>query len=383
MAAATLPFGLVEHPKTRSAAPRDRWFWLAGVGRTMIGFGLLLLAFVAYQLWGTGLQHARSQDRLANRFTELSSSVAPPTGSTTPPVTRPTNIPTNAPTDSGSTDTNTVPGSPGAADETVTIGPGDPIGVIDIPAIGVREFVVAGVASADLRRGPGHFPTTPFPGESGNASIAGHRSTYGEPFADLDDLSVGDEIVMEMLGGGRYVYRIDSTRIVEATAVDVVLTTEPDVARLTLTTCHPRWSAAQRLVVSGVLDVTASSETGAQPITVSEDDRDLGVDPVNDEVPPETSDDPRSTDEIADAFGAGWFSDPAAWPHVIAWGLAVLAVGLGIWWLGRRLVARRRRRGRRWPGVARVAALAIGAVPFLLSLYFAFENLSRLLPPDL
>ena len=65
---------------------------------------------------------------------------------------------------------------------------GEAIARIEIPAIGVDDIVVAGVDSGDLKKGPGHFPTTPLPGQLGNSAIAGHRTTYGQPFFDVDKL---------------------------------------------------------------------------------------------------------------------------------------------------------------------------------------------------
>ena len=66
---------------------------------------------------------------------------------------------------------------------------------LEIPRIGVDEIVVAGVGVDDLHKGPGHYPDTPLPGERGNVAIAGHRTTYGAPFHDIDELQPGDEVV--------------------------------------------------------------------------------------------------------------------------------------------------------------------------------------------
>ena len=110
---------------------------------------------------------------------------------------------------------------------------------IEIPAIGVNDIVVAGVSPNDLKKGPGHYPDTPLPGQLGNAAIAGHRTTYGQPFFDVDKLVVGDEIVVTTLNG-RYTYRVTGQEIVSPSDYQVVATIDPSRATLTLTSCHPR-----------------------------------------------------------------------------------------------------------------------------------------------
>jgi sortase A len=112
-------------------------------------------------------------------------------------------------------------------------------------------FVVDGVGYNDLTRGPGRYPDTALPGKDGNFAIAGHRTTYDAPFYDLDELRQGDEIHITDRSGTKHVYAFAERRIVEPTAA-WVLADEPldgATATLTLTTCHPRFSAAQRMVV--------------------------------------------------------------------------------------------------------------------------------------
>ena len=76
--------------------------------------------------------------------------------------------------------------------------------------MGVDEIVVAGVGVDDLKKGPGHYPQTPLPGEHGNAAIAGHRTTYGAPFLDIDNLQPGDDVVATTYAG-RFVYKVTGT----------------------------------------------------------------------------------------------------------------------------------------------------------------------------
>lgn len=125
-------------------------------------------------------------------------------------------------------------------------GPGDPIGRIRIPTIGVSKVIVQGTDGASLRRGPGHYPETPFPGVHGTVAVAGHRTTYGAPFGALDKLDPRDRIVLEMPYGG-FEYAVERTRIVAPSALWVTRRVGYD--RLVLTACHPKYSAAERIVV--------------------------------------------------------------------------------------------------------------------------------------
>ena len=124
--------------------------------------------------------------------------------------------------------------------------PGDAIGEIQMPTIDKSAFVVEGTDTDDLRKGPGHYPDTPMPGEHGTVAIAGHRTTNGAPFRNVDKLERGDRIVLQ-LPYGSFVYRVERTQIVEPTALWVTKRVKYD--RLVLSACHPLYSAAQRLIV--------------------------------------------------------------------------------------------------------------------------------------
>jgi sortase A len=124
--------------------------------------------------------------------------------------------------------------------------PGDAIGRIEIPAIGVKDYVVEGIDTANLRKGPGHYPETPLPGERGTAAIAGHRTTYGAPFRHVDELKRGQVIKID-LPYGRYVYRVERVKIVDDSDFSVLRKVRYD--RLVLSACHPLYSAAQRIIV--------------------------------------------------------------------------------------------------------------------------------------
>lgn len=123
---------------------------------------------------------------------------------------------------------------------------GDSIGRIALPTIDRSFFMVEGTDTASLRKGPGHYPKTPLPGEPGTVGIAGHRTTYGAPFRHIDKLDPRDRIVLEM-SYGTFTYRVEKTEIVPPTEISV---TDPvGYKRLILSACHPLYSAAQRIVV--------------------------------------------------------------------------------------------------------------------------------------
>jgi sortase A len=131
---------------------------------------------------------------------------------------------------------------------------GDPVGRLRAVAIGLSEVVVQGTGAGDLRRGPGHYPDSPLPGARGTVAIAGHRTTYGAPFRDIDDLASGDRIDLEM-PYGRFTYSVERTRVVAPSALWVTRRVAYD--RLVLTACHPLFSAARRIVVFARLERSA------------------------------------------------------------------------------------------------------------------------------
>ena len=123
-----------------------------------------------------------------------------------------------------------------------------------------RVYVFGGIDDDTLTRGPGWYPTTEEPAGAGTTAIAGHRTGYGSPFADLDELRRGDTIVMETPDGDRRTYRVADVRLVDT---DEVWVLGPDplgtgTSTLTLTTCDPPGVNTQRLVVMAAL-VSGSS----------------------------------------------------------------------------------------------------------------------------
>ena len=131
---------------------------------------------------------------------------------------------------------------------------GKPMGRIKIPSIGVDYAVIEGTGDGDLQKGPGRYPTTGLPGQGRTVAIAGHRTTYGAPFNQIDGVDVGDEITIETPYAD-FTYTVTDYRIVEPTDVHIV----DDIGRerLVLTACHPLYSAAQRYAVFADLTDTS------------------------------------------------------------------------------------------------------------------------------
>ena len=120
------------------------------------------------------------------------------------------------------------------------------MGRIELPTLD-RDYAVAeGTETGTLRKGPGHYPETPLPGQGGTVAIAGHRTTYGAPFRTIDQLDKGDFIVLDM-PYAVLTYEVEKTQIVKPTALEVIRRVSYD--RLVLSACHPLYSAAKRIIV--------------------------------------------------------------------------------------------------------------------------------------
>ena len=253
---------------------------LGAFGKTVMVLGVIILLFGIFQLWGTGVIEARAQEDLDSEFSNLldaSSSLSAPTSSSVASATpEPTPTaapePTEAPLTAEESDPIPTTPSPTPAitpEPTPTATPephpawlamlyrdrGSAIARMQIPSINVDKTVVEGVRVSDLRKGPGHYPTTPMPGQAGNAAIAGHRTTYGAPFGDIDQLIPGDQIIVTTIQG-EFTYEVvahgdgHGHLIVPPTALEVLdqdFRDHPN--RLTLTACHPKGSARQRIIV--------------------------------------------------------------------------------------------------------------------------------------
>ncbi len=121
-------------------------------------------------------------------------------------------------------------------------------GIVEIPKIGLTAPLVQGVGTQSLKDGVGHYPGSPWPGQLGNVALAGHRTTYGASFWNLQALRPGDLIVVTTsLGTARYI--VTTSLVVSPDNLSVLDPPSPGIRELTLTTCHPRFTALQRLVV--------------------------------------------------------------------------------------------------------------------------------------
>jgi sortase A len=325
---------------------------VAGVGRTFVTLGLLILLFVAYQLWGTGIFTARAQERLKKQFNAEVQKAEQQDGDN--PVIGPTT--TTGPTIPQSTTTTTPPkpfvkGKSHLPPPEVTPPEGQVVGHIQIKKINLSWYFVEGVQLSDLAKGPGHYPLTPLPGQFGNAAIAGHRTTHGAPFFRINELGPGDLINITMDNGLQYTYQVDSQyQVVVPTDLGVLYPRKPDDAELTLTACHPRYSASHRIVVHAVL-VPNQSAPPQRPAPIPGGTVAGGGKAVQ-----------RS---LADGLTGA--TRPLT-PTVI-WGLIWAAVALGWWWLFRRW---------RHP-----ASWVAGVLPFLLTLFVFYYFLERALPPGI
>lgn len=202
---------------------------LRGLGWLFIAVGVVVLLYLVYSLLYTNRATAGAQDELGDEwdlYLDGEGDALPGEGDD---------------------------GDAGAPD------PGSAVAVLEFKRPGQREpivhkkplYVVQGVSLGDLQRGPGHYPGTALPGGKGNFAVAGHRTTYGAPFFNLDQLEKGDQVLVTARNGKRYTYEVRSQEIVSPAATWVIAPDplERGKPTLTLTTCNPRFSNAERLIV--------------------------------------------------------------------------------------------------------------------------------------
>lgn len=214
--------------------------WLRTVGKLLISVGVGIMLFVVWTLYGTGLYTARQQDKLAEEFDRL-------------PVFERGTTPKGKPL---------PPGPPPGYDPA----PGAPVFRMHMPTIEDKPMVVVeGVGVDELKLGPGHYPSCrpgferplctayeeAFPGEKGRVIVSGHRTTYGQPFWSLDEMTPGDPIHIETRWGD-FTYTVTHKEIVPPDTRAIVVPSKK--AELVLTTCNPKFSAAERLIVFAELE---------------------------------------------------------------------------------------------------------------------------------
>jgi sortase A len=197
--------------ESRASRRKPGWI-LRLMGKVLLSAAAIMGAYIVWLLWGTGIVHGAQQDQLRE---DLDARIE--TAAAAPEVEQPPAL------------------------------PGQAYAIMRIPELEMNEVVVEGITTEALQKGPGHYPRSADPWDpEGRVAIAGHRTTYGAPFWDLDKLRTGDEIRM-VTEEGIFDYVVSKTRIVSPTATEVTIPTSHPT--LILTTCNPRFSAAERLVV--------------------------------------------------------------------------------------------------------------------------------------
>jgi len=199
---------------------------LRGLGWTMISLGAFTLYFLVYQLVGTNHVTGQAQAELRGELSqEFAAGDQPKAGKAKPKTEKP------------------------AAE-------GKAFALINSPKIKAEHVVVEGTSRDDLRKGPGHIVQSKMPGAKGTFAVSGHRTTYGGPFGNLDKLSKGDQIIIRTKIA-TYTYEVSHSRVVLPTEVSVLDDVRGEDGKLrptiVLTTCHPKFSAKQRLIVFGDL----------------------------------------------------------------------------------------------------------------------------------
>jgi sortase A len=237
----------------------------------------------------------------------------------------------------------------------------DALALIEIPSINISKIIVEGITPKDLRRGPGHFPKTPLPGELGNSAIAGHRTSYDAPFGNLNTISLDDSIIITT-PQGKFEYIVKEVSIIAPDETSVLKNT-PRVATLTLVTCHPRFSTSQRLVVRAELSSTSPPAVATSTTTPTTTPQ--VVDAVTPEVLPEAD---------IDDLG-GWFSDSGAIFPTLMCGALLIAMAMF-----RKLLHNRISRRMTSRIAASFTSYAILCVPFFVTLYYFYRYFNLLLP---
>jgi sortase A len=227
-----------EMPLNRARRPRGRISKTAQViGELLITFGVIVFLFIFYELKITDWQTAATQHRLSR---QLEQQWAPPAATT-------------------GVHNGTAKANPGAA-ALLRVTEGQGFAILQIPRFGsgFHWIVVEGVSHGDLEEGPGHYPGTALPGQLGNVVISGHRTTYGHPFNRLAEMRTGDLVSLQVRSR-TYRYRVIRLQIVDPSDTAVILPVPgrfgvtPTQRLLTMTTCNPEYSAAQRLIVTAEL----------------------------------------------------------------------------------------------------------------------------------
>jgi len=250
--------------------PRRHKATVVGVlGELLLTAGVLVLLFLGWQIWLNDIIVGAEQTSAAN---ELAEQWAQDSADEPTPTTTPTDSPTATPTETP------VPVDPGEPVVAAVPAAAESFANLIVPRLGAdyRRPIAEGVGLNVLnnrKTGVGHYPQTQMPGEVGNFAVAAHRTTYGAGFHDINTLLVGDSIYVETADGWyKYIYR--GTEYVRPTGVGV-LNPVPQVSGvsstdriITMTSCHPYFSAAERIIAYGVFD-TWYPRAGGPPAEIA------------------------------------------------------------------------------------------------------------------
>lgn len=210
------------------------------LGEIFMTLGVVLLLFVAWQLWWTNVETDSNQKAAVEQFF---------------------NAPTSEKTVPKSSDT--IPSNP-------VLSNGDTLGIMYIPRFGsdYTRPIIEGTSPEQLDTlGLGHYVDTALPGEIGNFAVAGHRQTHGAVFDNIDSLIPGDKIYVQTKDA-YFTYVFESSEIVFPTDTEVILpvpnepTAKPSERLLTMTTCHPRYGSEKRFIAYSKLQETRSMAEG-------------------------------------------------------------------------------------------------------------------------
>jgi sortase A len=232
-----------EDEKAAAAMARRHFGW-ATAFTWIRNLGAIILLFVAWQLWGTSISQHQDQSQLKSAFDAAVRAHHPPKATGAGPALIPAATRVASPPD------------------------GTVVARIQIPVIGVDQYVVSGTNATDLSKGPGHYIGTAVPGQAGNVAIAGHRTTHGAPFNRLGQLVKGDQIYLTTISGEHLTYVVSGTPQAVSPSDVAVLNYFGD-NRITLTTCTPEFSASQRLIAVGTLKESGAATATAPPAHVT------------------------------------------------------------------------------------------------------------------
>ena len=372
----------------------ERFFRRTGL--VLISSGVLLFLFAIYQLFGTAFITAQEQKSLENDLDTVTEELASDefiqstftkleTITVSEEVERTETVETEV---SSSPFDNLTAEEISALSNIVYKPQGEAIAQIVAPVMGLDSIVVSGTAVSDLRKGPGHYTDSAALCSTGNAAIAGHRTTYGAPFGDIANLKFGDEIRVNT-PYGNCIYTVTERFIVEPS--DTWVVKDQGDNRLTLTSCHPKYSAAQRYIVVARLTQTdvpylptqeeineliaSTTETAivSEEVTTTETvDRDVEVaTEVTETFRGEANTVIEKTNTETEGFGEGLDGDDGQLLAVILYGLVFFVLWYRIY-----RIANSENKGKKFKYIT----YGVGVFPMLVAMGFWFYRVDLFLP---